>query len=64
MNSFNRLGLLIHLSGVEGGFGSGEREHRPFSMALCLDWYPRELCKYGFDSSGKVSILPLKQTNK
>ena len=26
--------------------------------------YPGELCKYGFDSSGKGSILPLKQTNK
>ena len=29
--------LLIHLRGVKGVLGFGERKHRPFSMAFCLD---------------------------
>ena len=40
----------------------GEREHRPFQWP-CVSLVPGELCKYGSDSSGKCSILPLKQTN-
>ena len=56
------LRLLIHLSCVEVVLGFGECEDRPFQWPR-VSLVPRELCKYGFDLSGKGSILPLKQTN-
>ena len=52
---------IIQPSRLEGVLCFGERQHRPFQWP-CVSLVSPGICKYRFDSSGKVLILPLKQS--
>ena len=52
--------LLIHLHGVQGALGFGEREHRPFQWPR-VSLVPRGTLQIQIQFG---LILPLKQTNK